>query len=203
MLLTKAILLIANQVFLGLALIALILYVIKTSQIAKSSKASTVALKKTTVTNLKSVELSGQVLLEMEETRSLLTAPLIVAYFEKGGDKQVTYLFFILENIGQGIARNIKYSFSPQLQSHYSEAAERIIKLGQGIDSLPPNYRMRNEFARAGYYIDLESGTGEELNTDAPWQFEVTMDYQDAITGKHYSSKYFLDLRVPLGRCAQ
>jgi len=203
MLLAKAILLIANLSFMAGALIALILYVKTTSQIVESSKISTDALKKTTAASLKSVELSSQVLTEMKETRSLLTAPLVVAYFERGGDEQVTYLFFMLENVGKGVATDITYSFSPELRSHDEESAKRIIELGKGIDSLPPNYRMENLFGRAGYYIDLEDETDEELNPDAPHQFEVTVDFHDAVTGEPYSDKYFLDLRVPLGTCAQ
>jgi hypothetical protein len=203
MLLTKVILLIANLSFMAGALVALILYVRKTSQIAESSKISTDALKKTTEVSLKSVELSRQVLTEMKKTRSLLTAPLVVVYFERGRDEQVTYLFFMLENVGKGVATDITYSFSPELWSHDEESVERIIELGKGVDSLPPNYRMENLFGRAGYYIGLESETDEELNPDAPRQFEVTVAFHDAVTGEPYSDKYFLDLRVPLGTCAQ
>jgi hypothetical protein len=203
MLLTKAFLSIANLLFTFGALIALILYAKKTSEIAESSEISTNALKKSTVASLKSVELSKQILAEMKETRSLLTAPMVVAYFEKGGNEHVTYLFFILENVGKGVARDIKYNFSPELRSHDKESVERIIELGKGIDSLPPNYRLKSLFGRAGYYVDLEDGTNEELDTDAPRQFEVTVDFQDAVTGEQHTDKYFLDLGVPLGTCAQ
>jgi hypothetical protein len=203
MLLTKAILLIANQLFLIGALVALILYVRKTSEIAESSEASTKALKKTTAASLNSAELSRQVLAEMKETRSLLTASLVVAYFERGTGERVTYLFFILENVGKGVARDVKFSFSPELWSHDIESVERIKELSKGVDSLPPNYRLKNLFGRAGYYIDVEGGTGEGLNADAPRQFEVTVDFQDAVTDEPHSEKYFLDLGVPLGRCAQ
>lgn len=202
-LLAKALLLIANLSFTAGALIALILYVRRTSQIVESSKISTDALKKTTVASLKSVELSRQVLTEMKETRSLLTAPLVVASFERKEEERATYLLFILENVGKGVATDITYSFSPELWSHDEESVERIIELGKGIDSLPPNYRMENLFGRVGYYIDLEAETDEGLNDDAPRQFEVTVAFHDAVTGEPYSDKYFLDLRVPLGTCAQ
>jgi hypothetical protein len=203
MLLTKAILLIANQLFLIGALVALILYVRKTAQIAKFSEDSTNALKKTTAASLRSVELSRRILAEMKETRSMLTAPLVIAYFERGGDERVTYLFFILENVGKGVASDIKFSFTPELRSHDAESVERILELGKGVDSLPPNYRLKNLFGRAGHYIDLEDRTGEELNADEPRQFEVTVDFKDAVTGEQHSEKYFLDLQVPLGMCAQ
>src|SRR4051812_17653111 len=113
MLLTKAILLIANLSFTAGALIALILYVRRTSQIVESSKISTDALKKTTAASLKSVELSRQIIKEMKETRSLLTSPLVVAYFERKDEERATYLFFMLENVGEGVATDITYSFSP------------------------------------------------------------------------------------------
>ena len=203
MLLAKAILLIVNLLFTAGALVALILYVRRTSHIVESSKISTDALKKTTAASLNSVELSRQVLAEMKETRSLLTAPLVVAYFERKEEGRASYLFFMLENVGKGVATDITYSFSPKLRSHDEESAERIIELGKGIASLPPNYRMVNLFGRAGYYIDLEADTGEEINADALRQFEVTVAFHDALTGEPYSEKYFLDLRVPLGKCAQ
>lgn len=204
MLLTKAILLIANAVFMAGALRALIRYVRMTSEIAESSEMSTAALKQTTAASLKSAELSRQVLAEMKETRSLLTAPLVSAYFEKGGDERVTYLFFVLENVGRGVATDIRFSFSPELWSHDEESVARILELGKGVDSLPPNYRLKNLLGRAGYYIDLEDdGTGEEINAEAPRRFEVTVDFKDAVTGEPHSEKYLLDLRIPLGSCAQ
>lgn len=203
MLLTKAILLMANQLFLIGALVALILYVRKTSEIAKFSEDSTDALKKTTAASLKSVELSRHVLAEMKVTRSLLTAPLVIAYFELGGDERVAYLFFILENVGKGVARDVKFSFTPELWSHDAESVEKIKELSKGVDSLPPNYRLKKLFGRAGYYVDLEGGTGREVNADAPRQFEVTVNFQDALTAEQHSEKYYLDLSVPLGACAQ
>jgi hypothetical protein len=203
MLLIKAFLLIANTVFMAGALIALIRYVRKTSEIAESSEATTAALKKTTAASLKAVELSRQVLVEMKETRSLLTAPLVVASFEREDDKQIDGLFFILENVGKGVARDVRYSFSPELWGHDDEAVERILELGKGIDSLPPNYRLKNYFGRAGFYIDLESETNEDINPEVPRQFEVTVAFNDAVTGEQHSDKYFLDLGVPLGTCPQ
>lgn len=203
MLLIKAVLLIANQFLLFGALVTLIVYVRKTAQIAKSSETSTDALKKTTTATRMSVALSRQILTEMKETRSLLTAPLVVAYFERGEHERATYLFFILENVGRGVARDVKYHFSPELWSHDAESAERIIELGKGVDSLPPNYQMKNLFGRAGYYVDLEYEKGEKLNPDAPRQFEVTVAFQDAVTSEQHSNRYLLDLSVPLGTCAQ
>lgn len=201
MLLTKAILLVVNQLLLIGALVALVLYVRKTSQIVKSSKASNDALKQTTAASLKSVELSRQILSEMKETRSLLTAPLVVAYFEREADERVAYLFLILENVGRGVARDVKYTFSPELWGHDEESVERIRELGKGIDSLPPNYRLKNLLGRVGHYINSEGEAREDL--DAPVQFEVTVTFRDAVTGEQHSDKYVLDLCVPLGSCAQ
>lgn len=200
MLLAKAILLVVNQLLLVGALVALVLYVRKTSQIVKSSEASTGALKQTTAASLKSVELSKQILSEMKETRSLLTAPLVVAYFERGAEEQVAYLFFILENIGRGVARDVKYTFSPELWGHDEESVERIRELGKGIDSLPPNYRLKNLLGRVGHYVNPEGEPREDMGV--PRQFEVTVTFRDALTGEQHSDKYILDLCVPLGSCA-
>lgn len=203
MLLTKTILLIANTVFTAGALIALIRYVRKTSEIAASSEANTIALKNTTAASVKAVELSRQLLAEMKETRSMLTSPLVVASFKREDEGGFDGLFFILENVGKGVARDVRYSFSPELWSHDEEAVKRILELGEGIDSVPPNYRLRNYFGRAGFYVDLEGEMNEEINAEAPRQFEVTVAFNDAITGEQHSDKYFLDLGVPLGTCPQ
>lgn len=175
----------------------------KTAEIAKLSEESTEDLKKTTVVSRKAVELSQSVLSEMKSTRLLLTAPLVTAYFERRTVDKNSYLFFTVENIGNGVAKNIQYNFSPELEGKDTESIKRIVKLGRNVDSLPPNYQLLNLFGRAGSYIDLESEDNEELNTDLPRRFEVTVTFQDAVTDESYSKKYSLDLRVPLGTCAQ
>lgn len=117
MLLIKAILLMAKTVFTAGALVALILYVRKTSQIAESSEANTLAIKKTSTASLKAVELSRRILAVMKETRSLLTVPPVIAYFEREEDEKVDHLLFILENVGKGVAKDVKFRFSPELWS--------------------------------------------------------------------------------------
>lgn len=199
----KTVLIILNTFLSSGALIALILYVKKTAEIAKLSEKSTEDLSKTTIVSKKAVELSRNVLLEMVETRKLLTAPLVVSYFERIIVDKNSYIFFVLENIGNGVAKNIKYDFSPQLVGEGKKDIARIIKLGEHIDSLPPKYQMRNLLGRVGHYIDLESPNNEEINTELPRKFEVTITYQDAITNEKLINNFFLDLRIPLGNCPQ
>jgi hypothetical protein len=62
---------------------------------------------------------------------------------------------------------------------------------------------MVNLFGRVGDYLDLESEEIEDLSTDLPHRFEVTVTFEDAVTGECYSENYSLDLGVPLGTCAQ
>ena len=203
MLILKAVLIILNTLSLIGALGVLIYYVKKTAEIATLSKSSITDLKKNSEVSKKAVELSKNVLLEMRESRASLMSPRIIAYFERGDEKQSSYLFFIIENIGVGIARNISLSFTPPLIGEDIESVERIIRIGKNIDSLPPNFRMKNLFGRIGRYIDVEDDAFEDLHSDLPRKFEVEVVFEDAATSDHYEYKYPLDLGVPLGNCAQ
>lgn len=199
----KAILIIINTLLLIGALITLIRYVKKTAEIAKLSEESTKDIEKTTAVSREAVELSRNVLLEMQETRLLITAPLVVAYFERGEDEYASRLFFVIENVGSGVAKNIGYNFTPALMGEDTKSIKRIVMLGENIDSLPPHYRMVSLFGHIGSYLDLESEDYQELNSYLSHRFEVAVTFQDALTGKYYNENYSLDLGVPLGTCAQ
>jgi len=134
MLLTKTILISINTLLLIGALVTLIRYVKKTAEIAQLSDGSTNDLKKTTIVSRKAIELSRNVLLEMQETRLMMTAPLVVAYFERGEDEYASRLFFVVENVGSGVAKNIEYSFTPDLGGEDTKSVERIVILGANID---------------------------------------------------------------------
>lgn len=203
MLLIKTFLVILNTLLLIGALITLIRYVKKTAEIAVLSEGSANDLEKTVVVSRKAVELSRNVLLEMQETRRMMTAPIVVVYFERGEGEYAYKLFFIVENVGGGVAKNIKYDFAPALRGEDTESIERIVKLGENIDSLPVDYRMVNLFGRVGDYLDLESEDFEDWSRDLPRRFEAAITFQDAITDECYSESYSLDLGVPLGTCAQ
>ena len=203
MLLLKAILIVLNTIFLIGAMVALIRYVRKTSEIAKFSEDTIQELKKTTIANRKAVDLSRNILSEMQETRKWLTAPLVIAYFERRKTHNASRLFFIIENVGKGVAVSLGYKFVPELIGKDDESVKRIIALGNKFSSLPPGYSTVNLFGRVSHYIDSEYRTLEELNTELPRQFEVLVSFTDAITGELYSNKYALDLSVPIGACLQ
>lgn len=204
MLWTKIILIILNTLVLIGALLTLIRYVRKTVEIAELSEESAEDIEKTNAVSREAVELSEKTLLEMRETRRMITAPLVVVYFERGEeDEHTSHLFFIVENVGGGVARNIAYNFSPTLKGNDAESVERIIRLGENIDSLPANYRMVNLFGRVGDYLDLEFKDVEDINTELPRRFDVAVTFEDAVNGDFYSENYSLDLGVPLGTCAR
>ncbi len=205
MLFVKAILIALNTLSLIGALYALIRYVIKTAEIAKLSEDSIEDLKQISLISRKAVDLSRDVLSEMKATRTLLTAPLVIAYFERRDGENISNIFFVIENIGNGVAKNISYTFNPELTGHYEdeEDIQRISNLGKYIDSLPPKYQMVNLLGRVGHYIDLESEDNEELNSDLPRKFELDLTFQDAITDEIFNDNFLLDLRIPLGRCKQ
>jgi hypothetical protein len=140
MLWLKSFLIILNTLLLIGALITLILYVRKTAEIAELSEESIEDLEAAAAVSQEAVELSRNVLLEMQETRRMMTAPVVVVYFERGEEGEyASRLFFIVENVGGGVAKNIAYHFTPDLRGDDTESVERIVRLGKNIDSLPAN----------------------------------------------------------------
>lgn len=189
-----------NQVLLMAALVVLIMYVRKTTGIAKSSQLAAQKLRETSTASHQATELSHKILEEMRRARTLLTAPVIKVFFKR----EEGLLFFVLQNIGPGLAKDVRYRFSPALKGESDENIERIVNLGEGlIETVPPSYQLKNEFGHVGYYIDDEFNTGEEYNTDMPREFDVEVEYTHAVTGERISQTYKLDLRVPMGACTQ
>jgi hypothetical protein len=196
----KALVDLGNQLLLVSALVVLIVYVHKTTGIAKSSQRAAQKLKETSAASQQVAELSYKILEEMRRARSLLTAPVIKVFFKREKGR----LFFVLQNVGAGLAKDVRYKFSPELRGEDGENIERIVKLGDGlIDTVPPGYQLKNEFGHVGYYIDNEFDTGEEYNLDMPREFDVKVEYTHAVTGEKISYTYKLDLRVSTGACLQ
>lgn len=113
------------------SLIALVVYVIKTGQMAKATEASVA---------------------EMRNTRDQESAPYVTTYFDIPMGSQAIYL--VVKNTGQTLATNVKLSFAPPLRvarENYLPKDWNLIK--DGIESLPPGYEIRTLFDSAVLYF--------------------------------------------------
>ena len=118
-------------------LIALIIYVIKTWQIASASK--------------KSTEVSEGILKEMKESRDQEVAPYVVAYFDIPYGMPLIYL--IVRNAGKSVAKDVKLEFQPPLKNSNGEAINNIPFIKDGIGSIPPEYEIKTFFDTAISYF--------------------------------------------------
>lgn len=115
-------------------LVALIIYVKKTWDMAVSTE--------------KSAKVSEKTLEEMKETRDQEAAPYVVAYF----DFKDHEIDLVVENVGKGLARDIKIEFEPKLQNSDGEGINDLSLIKDGIGSIPPNYKIKTFFR---YVIQL------------------------------------------------
>ncbi|ADZ09367.1 hypothetical protein Metbo_1122 [Methanobacterium lacus] len=118
-----------------ITLIFLIIYVWKTYDMAVSTE--------------KSAKVSQLTLQEMKETRDQEIAPYVVAYFEF--ENRIINL--IVENVGKGLAKDVKIKFDPKLISSIGHDINEIAFIKEGIGSMPPKYKIKTFFdSTIGYY---------------------------------------------------
>ncbi len=164
----------------ALTLIALIIYVIKTSEIASATK--------------ESAKVSEGILQEMKETRDAEVAPYVVVHFQI--DRTADALYLVIKNIGKSIATNVKLNFRPELKNtekteHHSVqtiANSPLIKYG--IETMPPGYELKLVLDRAGRYIK------ESLSTEGyiPMVYYVEVSYGGDPRSDKATTNYVLDL---------
>lgn len=106
-------------------LIAIIIYVIKTSEMAKATR--------------EYAKISKETLEEMRDTRDQTTAPYIVCYFEF---KQNS-MYLVVKNIGKGLAENVKIELDPSLINFRGENLSETSIFRHGISSMPPGYEIK------------------------------------------------------------
>jgi len=100
-------------------LIALIIYVAKTWEIASAST--------------KSTKVSEGILKEMKESRDTEVAPYVVVYFDIPYGKHLIYL--VIKNIGKSVANNVKLVFQPSLKNRNGERINDMSFIKEGIGS--------------------------------------------------------------------
>ncbi|MCK4403958.1 MAG: hypothetical protein KAW02_02595 [candidate division Zixibacteria bacterium] len=150
-------------------LIALILYVIKTWQIASASKRST--------------EVSEKILKEMKESRDQEVAPYVVTYFDIPYGKHWIYL--VVRNVGKSVAKNVKLEFQPSLKNTEGEEINDIPLIKEGTASIPPGYKIRTFFDSAISYFNKR---------ELPLTYKVKVSYSGGLRADMRSTEQIMDL---------
>ena len=153
-----------------LTLIFLIVYVIKTWEMASATR--------------RSAEIAEGTLKELRDTRDQETAPYVVVYFDVQMKTGVIYL--VIENTGKTMASNIELEFIPPLPTG---AGEYAVKLNEfmpenRITSLPPNFKLKT----------VINFMQDHLKAEYPLRFDVTVTYRGGINDELRGAHYFLDL---------
>lgn len=128
-------------------------------------------------------EASRETLREMRDARDDETAPYVIAYFDIAyGDSTI---HFIIKNIGQMPARNIRLKFSPPIKSS-NEIFAKYSPIINGIPSLAPGQELKTFF---GGYI-------EHNNANLPKTYEVKVSYKGGIIDKEREDVQVLDISM-------
>jgi hypothetical protein len=153
-------------------LICLVIYVIKTWEIASATRTST--------------ETSQQMLEEMKATRDQEVAPYVVAYFdvEKKPNLLPIIVFFTIKNEGKTAAKNVKLEFDPPLPTlAYAPKPRNLNELSMikdGIPVMPPGFKIRTTF---GFYTVL---------AEKGMSYRLKISFDGANKPEH--TEYILDL---------
>jgi len=156
-------------------LIALIIYVAKTWEMASATRQAAEATKNSVA--------------EMREARDQETAPYIVVYFDVPAGPGLIYL--VVKNIGRSIATQVKLTFTPPLRtSNNTPPMEELSFIKDGIESMPPNYEIRTIFDGVHAYFS---------KTDLPMKYDANISYYGGIHKSERVSRQTLDLSANKG----
>jgi hypothetical protein len=157
-------------------LIALVIYVIKTWQIAAASQ--------------RSAQLSEGILSEMHATRLQEIAPYVIVYFDMPySNDWVMYL--VVKNTGKTIAKNIQFKVDPPLVTGFTNTGEGtkpfdVYFLREGISLLAPGQEIRTPF-------DAHSTLNRE---NLPTIYKVEVTYADGLQPNRTASEHVLDVSI-------
>jgi len=158
-----------------LTLIALIIYVVKTWEMAAATK--------------RSAEMAEKTLQEMKATREDETAPHVVVYFDVPHGKRWIYL--AVKNVGRGVAENVRIEFLPPLRNTDGAELGFARFVTDGVGSIPPGYEIRTLFDVTTQYFN---------NKEFPLSYRAKVSYSDGSNGRARNAEYILDLSGFKGR---
>lgn len=155
-----------------LSLIALVLYVIKTAEVAEGTRKSAQAMDRSVA--------------EMVEDRYQQIAPYVVVFFDNQTDSPIFDL--VIKNTGRTAARNVEITFDPPLQTSLKNyKIEQLAFIHQVIPTLPPEYEIRASVDVIDNALKSES---------LPKQYRVKVSYLGGIKSSPREAEYILDLNV-------
>jgi len=155
-----------------LSLIALVVYVIKTAEVAEGTRQSAQAMDRSVA--------------EMVEDRDQQIAPYVVVYFDHQTDSPIYDL--VIKNTGRTSARDVQIAFDPHLQTSLKNYdIEQLAFLHQVIPTLPPDYEIR-----ASVDVIDNALKSETL----PKQYRVKVTYSGGVKSDLREAEYILDLNV-------
>jgi len=157
-------------------LIALVIYVAKTWQIAGATQ--------------KSAQLSEDILTEMRVTRIQEIAPYVIVYFDMPYSSDWV-MYLVVKNTGQTVAKDIKFKFEPPLVTGFTRAGEGtrpfdIYLLREGISLLAPDQEIRTPFDAHSTYLQ------EKL----PTVYKVEVSYTDGRQPNRTVTEQILDVSI-------
>ena len=164
----------------ALSVVALVVYVIKTWQIAAATQ--------------ETARVYEEILKEMKSEREADIAPYVTVFFEINRTSDA--LFLVIRNVGRSIARNVQLQFNPGLKNtqesphHSVPSVEDSPLIKNGIETMPPGFELKLVLDRAGAYI------GAALATQGfvPMVYYVTVTYNSDLRPGITTMKYTLDL---------
>jgi hypothetical protein len=157
-----------------LTLIALIVYVAKTWEMASATKESAKSAENT--------------LLEMREMRDQESAPYVIVFFDVPYAKSLVYL--VIKNLGKSIAKDVKLSFEPSLQSSDVGNLENLSLFDKGIASLAPAQELR---------VLIDTTVAFFGEPGLPLISSVAITYHGGLKDELRTEKHTLDLSVHKG----
>ena len=155
-----------------LSLIALVVYVIKTAEVAQGT--------------WKSAQAMDRSVAEMVEDRDQQIAPYVVVFFDHQTDSPIFDL--VIKNTGRTAARDVEVTFEPPLQTSLKNYdIDQLAFIHQPIPTLPPDYEIR-----ASVDVIDNALKSETL----PKQYRVKVFYCGGIKSDRREAEYILDLNV-------
>ena len=149
-------------------LVALVIYVVKTWQIANETRNAAQATAAATE--------------ESQKARMAAMAPRIMVYFSP---EEIQTAEIVMENVGLGTARNVVPRFEPALQTTFAvEGSTLFAETPKSV--IPPKYRI-------SHFI---GNWPEYHRKDLPKSYKVRITYEGVETGQKYETEFLLDTQT-------
>jgi len=127
------------------------------------------------------VLLTRQLVIMNQSLFDAQTEPVVIAYLNEERVREFKVIHLIIENIGSGIAKNVKFNVTPQGLKTLSNSLDDISAIKNGILLLGPKQRMHIPFG---------------LNCKSP--FQITINYQNQIGVDKCPQSFDLDPSITI-----